>query len=452
MSILNIDSREKPLWLVAVIAHLVAAIFSNGFYHWDEHFQIFEFSDYLLGLGKVSDLPWEFEAKMRPLILPYLAAGVKFVLGDSFISAGLMRVLATILSLVAVKVFYDHVKESLSVKAQQVFIFSSCLLWFMPFLHVRISAEVIGGALFIIAYTQVFKRSLLSGFLFAMSFWIRFQMGFAILGLFLPFFFKRELSFKKIALIGAGFLLGVGINVGFDSIGYGEMVFSPWSYLNENIILGKSKNFGVNPVTDYFKWLLLKPGLPIGLLIYFSLWKRFKNNFFNPLNISLLLFFIAHLAVGHKEFRFLFPMIFILPLLFAELSDDPRFSFLKNKKFQYGFIALNALPLLIYSTTPAHTVVNFQKFVIKNEIKEMMLKGETNPYFLAGLKVNYYDKQRPKIEDASKHIFGDRLKHARKAKSEGCMLEYSSQPLKTLFIDKSILKDKTKVWTIYRCN
>jgi phosphatidylinositol glycan class B len=48
----------------AFILHLLAAIFSVGFYHTDEHFQILEFLNYKLGRSTGAELAVEFGQRM----------------------------------------------------------------------------------------------------------------------------------------------------------------------------------------------------------------------------------------------------------------------------------------------------------------------------------------------------------------------------------------------------
>src|SRR5207244_3098177 len=66
----------KRWLLISAGLHLVAAVFSLGFYHTDEHFQILEFLNYLLGLSPASDLPIEFHRQIRSWMQP----GIYFVL------------------------------------------------------------------------------------------------------------------------------------------------------------------------------------------------------------------------------------------------------------------------------------------------------------------------------------------------------------------------------------
>ena len=64
---------ERYIFLVALVLYGVSAWFSMGFYHGDEHFQIIEFAAYKIGIVSQDDLAWEFDARVRPAIQPFIA-------------------------------------------------------------------------------------------------------------------------------------------------------------------------------------------------------------------------------------------------------------------------------------------------------------------------------------------------------------------------------------------
>ena len=51
--------------LVAFMIFAISAIFNNGYYHPDEHYQIIEFAELKTGNNQQSDLAWEYTAKIR---------------------------------------------------------------------------------------------------------------------------------------------------------------------------------------------------------------------------------------------------------------------------------------------------------------------------------------------------------------------------------------------------
>src|SRR4051812_45760438 len=60
-------------WLgISLIFHVLAAIFSVGYYDADEQFQILEFLNARLGRSSFADLAWEYERQMRSWTQPLL--------------------------------------------------------------------------------------------------------------------------------------------------------------------------------------------------------------------------------------------------------------------------------------------------------------------------------------------------------------------------------------------
>ncbi|MFM8269732.1 MAG: hypothetical protein ACKN9V_06035, partial [Pseudomonadota bacterium] len=86
---------------------LIAAFFSIGFHHFDEHFQILEFAGSRLGLSSSSDLPWEYQAQMRSSFQPSIVLLVHKILAifqskDPFLAALILRLLSAVLSWLAI--------------------------------------------------------------------------------------------------------------------------------------------------------------------------------------------------------------------------------------------------------------------------------------------------------------------------------------------------------------
>jgi GPI mannosyltransferase 3 len=461
MSFTNINSAEKKLLGLALLIHLITAYFSNGFYHWDEHFQIFEFANYKLGFISANHLPWEFSSKMRPFLIPSIVTMIGKIINDPFVISGLMRLFAMVLSFGACFVFYQKTKDEFHSEIHPIYLFSSFLLWFLPYLHVRVSAEIIGGALFILGYCLSDQKKssalFLTGLLFGLGFWIRFQMGFALLGLGIGFLLNKKYILREILTMGSGFFLAMGINVLIDSWGYGQFTFAPWQYLHENIILGKAKHFGVNPLSDYFKWILNKPGFPIGLLFYLGLISQIKNSLKHPLTFTVILFLLAHFLVSHKEIRFLFPMIFLFPYFGIKFLSNSFPKIFKSKIFKYSFLILNLIPLMYLMNSAAHPSANFFKYITSNNfnIRTLNILGHTDPYKLVGLDVRFYQKKAPQriFNNSSQdgYVFSDRVKYARNLENKKCELLYTSNKFLSYNLNSSYLKQNKRLWTLYKC-
>ena len=72
----DLPSPVRRIALLGALALSIAAIFSIGPFHADEHFQILEFAGWKLGITPETDLTWEFGARLRPALQPAMAVMV----------------------------------------------------------------------------------------------------------------------------------------------------------------------------------------------------------------------------------------------------------------------------------------------------------------------------------------------------------------------------------------
>lgn len=471
MFLTKLDSREKNLFLLAIVIHLITAYFSNGFYHWDEHFQILEFAKHKLFTQPIGDLPWEFRERMRPFFLPGVAVIIGKIYYNPFFIAATFRFLAMALSLLAIFIFYSNTKKEFSANHSHAYLILSLFIWFFPYLHVRLSAEVISGAIFLLGYscslnTKKNSRFLVAGFLFAISCWIRFQMGFALIGLAIGFLLNQKFSIKSYILMGTGFITAVLMNIGIDSWGYGVWTFTPWQYLYQNIVLGKSSHYGIVPILLFLKWTLYEPGLYLGILFYLAILYNIIRFPKHPLTLAAFVFMIIHYLVPHKELRFLFPIVFLLPWFCMKLLEKTIPEIIQKKYIQTGFLLLNLIPMSRLMVTAAHPAVNFYKTVTNNPtmINTLYIQGHTDPYLLAKLFIKFY---HPRIPDRivldvtrqqldpynANYVFSDLVKYARTNKQLGCELLFTSNYLYTndFYASHIDIKDTKPLWTLYKC-
>src|SRR5579872_5070121 len=144
--------NQARLFVAVVIAvHLVAAWCNAGFLDADEHYQIMEFAQYKLGAQPASALAWEFPARMRPALQPWLAAAAiraARLLGAAspFTIAFSLRLLSTLLAMLAsFELCVRCLRAVSSVRARQAGLFFALLLWLAPTVHSRFSSENWGG-------------------------------------------------------------------------------------------------------------------------------------------------------------------------------------------------------------------------------------------------------------------------------------------------------------------
>jgi len=114
---------RRSLFILTAVT-VVTAWFSNTFYFPDEHYQILEFMGHKLGITSAQDLPWEFEARIRPWLQPflyYLITWPLMALGvtDMFAITFILRLVTGLFSVFALAVFARAILDTLKDEAQQ---------------------------------------------------------------------------------------------------------------------------------------------------------------------------------------------------------------------------------------------------------------------------------------------------------------------------------------------
>ena len=412
-----LTSSYRYYFLGGLLIFLITACMSEGFYHPDEHFQLLEFSHYKRGLSPASDLPWEFHEQMRPTLQPVLAMGLMNGLAlvhidNPFTYALILRILSALLnwwviSKLCLLLLRDFKHES----GKKVFLFLSFFLWFIPLISVRYSSENYAAITFLAALYLLLRDQehaspktsyyplALAGLLLGFSFYFRFQIAFAILGLGLWLLFIRKLPVAKIAVLSIFGILAAGICTGIDSWFYGNFVLTPYQYFFANIVEDRAAYFGVEPWWYYFNFIFFQAIPPISLLLLgFFFWGASKR----PLSLflwCLLPFVLAHFAVGHKELRFLFPVVFLFLYLVA-LGVDAFIAtgkFTRTARVVALLVGVLNTPVLLFKMlTPAQEAVSYYHFLYRyaQEKPVLLLCNKESIYNIAELHINFYESPR----------------------------------------------------------
>jgi hypothetical protein len=177
----------------------------------------------------------------------------------------------------------------------------------------RVMTEVASGPLVILAaYLAVVAerpRPALAGVLIAAATFLRYQNGLLAAGLLLILILRKD---RRAALRYCAAATVVGVAGGLlDWATWGYPFQAFWVYVKFNLIDGKASGFGTAPF-DFFAVCLartLGPALGIVLLGLAASWRRARG-----LVSLVLVYFLAHSLVPHKELRFLLP---IVPLALA---------------------------------------------------------------------------------------------------------------------------------------
>lgn len=394
----------------------VTAIFSSGYDFADEHFQILEFANYKLGNTTATTLPWEFEAQMRPALQPFIAyVIIKFMnmlsLSNPFLIAGILRLISVIIAMIAIRLLHKAITSLTDYKISSDLLYGFFILsWFFPYNFVRFSSENWSGAFFAmgLALYLMSKKSknsilLVSGILCGLSFLFRYQTAFMTVGLGLWMIFIARDKFKSISLFAAGNIISILTGILIDKWFYGNWVLSFWNYIDFNLIQDKVSEFGILPWWFYFEAVFNKAAPPFGILLIISfLWVciRFPKNIITWVSIP---FVLIHFIIGHKELRFLYPLMYLIPvficLFIISIKDYKFIQQLISRKFTKVviafFITLNIVLLAIMCFKPADEMISLYRRVYniaETGKTELIIAGNENPYFRGGknLAVTYY--------------------------------------------------------------
>ncbi|HEY4287320.1 MAG TPA: hypothetical protein VGN00_09510 [Puia sp.] len=321
------DSKLQLLLLASVIVQVIMCITAIGIYHPDQHFQLIEFSS--AQLHKPFAYVWEFDAHIRPSLQVYLFSGYRLLcdwlgLRDPFLQ---MTVLQLLFGLTLFVLFNSLALWYLRQGDRRILYWVLVILnfsWWIPYTRTLFSSEMLSsllffGAVFWYALKSGSGRSwlipLFTGFLFSLSFYARFQTAFAILGFGCWMLFFERKYYKLFPMI-AGFIIGLAVNIGLDHGFYHQWIITPYTYYKVNILEGKAADFGTSPFIVYIGELIgitFAPPISI-LLLYFGFRAAILKKLSSPLSLAVLFFIVGHCIVAHKEDRFLFPVLSVLPI------------------------------------------------------------------------------------------------------------------------------------------
>lgn len=471
--------------LLSLFFHFVAVFYSVGFFHFDEHFQILEFISLKLGQTTPDHLSWEFHERIRPWFQPgfsYLL--VKFLgwigIHDRFLWAMSFRFLSSLLGLVSVflmafiwcqkyclKYFQDK-------KSEKSLIWLIAVLWYFPFFHARHSSDNWGASFFVLGMALLFfflkekkgeearpyylnvPTAFLVGLVFGFSFLARYQIGVAILFFYLWWLVigKMEIKTGLIMTSVLFFILLMGLAI--DSWGYGQLTFAPWNYLYADLILHVKENHLPTPWHTYFSEAIVKGGGPIGLLFVLaviSFWFLFPKDL---ITFTTLPFFIIHSLIGHKELRFIMPLIILAPFMsfrvYQTLKHKMPLIFLK-----FLFI-INLLFLFISIFAPANVAPLMYQKVAELKIDRIWYKGES-PYSMLGLPLNFYASSvtLENVDEAHYDLrnfwlITTKFQQLQEIDKWGCHLQYSIYPLSLIKKLPEKITKRSRVWALHYCS
>lgn len=377
--IIKSNKSIQLLLIAGFIIQLIFCITAVGYFHPDQHFQIIEFSSFQLNKTNAASTVWELEKSIRPTIQVYIFSGFRILcefinINDPFKQQTILRFIQGIslflfLNYTAFLYFKKELKTLITVLLLINF------TWILPYTRTIFSSEMFSVLFFFPAIVFFHKhylnksitplKSILVGVLVAISFYIRFQLGFAILG-FGIWLLCFEKQYKQTLYITIGFLIGVCINLLLDYSFYHKIVFTPYVYFQVNILQGVASSFGEKSFTYYLGVLLGVTFVPpISILLLYQYFKISFQKINHPIIISLLFFIVGHFLIAHKEERFLFTIINLIPFVLAFGGFKFLYSEHQFKKYIKILLSislvLNFALLILFIITPYSQSVHFLK-------------------------------------------------------------------------------------------
>jgi len=355
-------ARRNKFFLASATVLFITALFSRGFVHPDEHFQILE----LVNLKRpdayidMSIFNWDFFEKIRPWIQPFFYTYFlrPFEWLSPFHQATLLRTLNGGLGLMAIHYFFKTLPKS-----KKSHLLLVMIIWFVPFLLVRTNSEGLSFSLFCFGHYLYSKRRYpFAMFLWGLMFLVRYQMALLVMPIVIYGVVKSDISLKKFSGMIATLAISLFIGVLIDYWGYGELVIAPYNYFYQNLILKRASDFGVEPIYYYLVKPLLIGIPPLSLFVLFFGVKGLIKKKDYALGLGLLFFTLIHSLIPHKEVRFLVPVYLIIALYSVQGFEEAL-----KKWWGRALMIISLLIMLKTSLTPAHSRLGLYEFVFNHQ-------------------------------------------------------------------------------------
>lgn len=405
---------EKALFLFSAVFHVVALCYSTGYHHADEHFQILEFAAYKLGLCTHESLAWEYDAGMRSGLQPAIAYGIHKCLlfigrqHQPFLVSDILRFFSISLGFISL-IWLRRLADFFSLDQFRKLAITACLCLFplIPYIHARFSSENYSGIMAILAMLLLFQKGrphissassvfFLSGLCWGFGFGFRYQLGLAALACGLWLLFIERVGWKRFWIFAAGIIASQIALLPVDFWLYGKISYPPANYLYQTL-MKPGHMFGASPWYYYTALTWNNAIFPLNLIIVGGLVFAWLRRPFDVINLIILLFIAAHSGIGHKEFRFLFP---VFPfILFSIARNIPLGNMLSASDFWAKAIRHTAIVALIpafamlnwsANAIPASPDVNTFRF-LRNEAEKQHKILVYSPYDIGYVMAHYYE-------------------------------------------------------------
>ncbi|HEV2479755.1 MAG TPA: hypothetical protein VGS79_08815 [Puia sp.] len=379
MEMIRKDARLRWVLLAGVLVQVIICISAIGIYHPDQHFQLIEFSMHQLHQPSAASDVWEYSAQIRSTLQVYVFSAYYEVctwigIHDPYVQLEVLRIIFGL----ALFVFFNAITLYYVRSEDRRYVYLTLLMlnfsWILPYTRTLFSSEMLSSVLFFGALWlyETSRRSwwmaLLTGFLFSLAFYTRFQTAFAMIGFFIWLVGPARQA-RQLWLLAVGFLAGVGLNTVLDYAFYHQWVVTPYTYFVVNIVQGKAASMGTSSFLVYIAVLIgvaLAPPLSI-LLLFSGFRSALLTKYRHPLVFSVVCFIVGHCLVAHKEERVLFPIVNMLPIIIG-WGLPALFTWMQRQRkgvrrlvrgTTWFSIGLNTFLLAVFLFTPYSQMLHF---------------------------------------------------------------------------------------------
>jgi phosphatidylinositol glycan class B len=216
---------------------------------------------------------------------------------------------------------------------------------------------------------------------------------------------RRE-RFLNLILISAGIIVVAGMGVLIDRWYYGEWTLTVWNYFEQNILNDKVSGFGTEPWWYYISNSFMNGIPPFSLLFIGGIFAMIIFKYKSAVVWTITPFLLIHSIIGHKELRFMFPLVPFLPYLVIQGINITREKFapgITDNRFFSGFMKLflivnaGVLMVVIFSAAK-HDVTLFRTLYTKYTDPITLYYIKDNPYGDGVLRMNFYKRESLNIQ------------------------------------------------------
>ena len=370
------------IWFAALVIRILAAIFSKGYIHPDEHYQSIEVAyNEVFGFGK---LPWEFIDGARSWLYPYIVVVIFKIMiffGASNIETILIgvRLFSGLMSMITVVVAYYFGKK-LYGKFVGIVASGFVAIWFdFIFWSTRTMTDSIAMNFFFLAAYLVycciqkeqknteknrrkfFTKKTIQSFFAGISVGLAFMFKFPVAAIGLPLFIWIIVhkKWKELAFFIGSIILVVIAQGLIDLATWGSFLHSAITFLDYNIFSGGAVTHGAQPFGTYAAFLVdqyLEYIVIFLLFIIIALQKDKKTLYLGTIVVFYLLIFTL---LKHKEYRFILPIMSLLVLLAAKgFTKYPKF--IHKANLRKGIYSFFIILTITYSGVMSFSIKSFQ--------------------------------------------------------------------------------------------